>query len=98
MSANLLFFRMHRILDIFFVGGFGTVQWVDPAEYSAIKPDNIVMTAPVKTLQACPAATPLQLSSDRQVPVGHAALAANTTMWRSAIALSDSAQQPVAHG
>ena len=51
VSANLLFFRMHRILDIFFVGGFGTVQWVDPAEYAAIKPDNIVMTAPLKTLK-----------------------------------------------
>ncbi|KAK9806618.1 hypothetical protein WJX73_000437 [Symbiochloris irregularis] len=52
VSANLLFFRMHRILDIFFVGGFGTVQWVDPKEYSAIKPDNIVMSSPLKTLQA----------------------------------------------
>ena len=25
VSANASFFRMHRILDIFFVGGFGTV-------------------------------------------------------------------------
>ena len=51
VSANLLFFRMHRILDIFFVGGFGTVQWVEPKEYAAIKPDNIVMSSPLKTLQ-----------------------------------------------
>ena len=34
-----MFFRMHRLSDIYFVGGFGTVQWVDVAEYSAIKPD-----------------------------------------------------------
>jgi hypothetical protein len=25
VSGNSMFFRMHRILDIFFVGGFGTV-------------------------------------------------------------------------
>ncbi len=24
--GNFLFFRMHRIVDIYFVGGFGTVQ------------------------------------------------------------------------
>ncbi len=26
LSGNALFFRMHRISDIYFVGGFGTVQ------------------------------------------------------------------------
>lgn len=26
VSGNAVFFRMHRILDIYFVGGFGTVQ------------------------------------------------------------------------
>jgi hypothetical protein len=43
---------MHRLSDIYFVGGFGTVQWVDVAEYSAIKPDNIVLASSNKTLAA----------------------------------------------
>ena len=51
MSANSIFFRMHRILDIFFVGGFGTVQWVDPNEYAGTRPDAVVADKPHKTLQ-----------------------------------------------
>eukprot|EP00891_Asterochloris_glomerata_P005521 jgi/Astpho2/5521/Aster-02785 len=50
VSGNFGFFRMHRISDIYFVGGFGTVQWVDITEYTAVKPDNIVMASPNKTL------------------------------------------------
>lgn len=42
---------MHRISDIYFVGGFGTVQWVDVAEYAATIPDSIVLDNPHKTLQ-----------------------------------------------
>lgn len=49
--GNNLFFRMHRISDIYFVGGFGTVQWVDVAEYAATTPDSIVLDNPHKTLQ-----------------------------------------------
>ncbi|KAK9816434.1 hypothetical protein WJX72_000205 [[Myrmecia] bisecta] len=52
VSGNYLCFRMHRISDIYFVGGFGTVQWVDVAEYAAVKPDNIVLLEPHATLQA----------------------------------------------
>ena len=55
MSGNFGFFRMHRISDIYFVGGFGTVQWVDVTEYTAVKPDNIVMASPNKTLAVRPA-------------------------------------------
>ena len=51
VSANSIFFRMHRILDIFFVGGFGTVQWVDPHEYAGTRPDAVVADKPHKTLQ-----------------------------------------------
>lgn len=51
VSGNSVFFRMHRISDIYFVGGFGTVQWVDVAEYAAVKPDEIVMTDPHTTLR-----------------------------------------------
>lgn len=51
VMGNNLFFRMHRISDIYFVGGFGTVQWVDVAEYAATTPDSIVLDNPHKTLQ-----------------------------------------------
>ena len=51
MSGNFSFFRMHRISDIYFVGGFGTVQWVDVAEYASAKPDQIAMIEPHHTLK-----------------------------------------------
>jgi hypothetical protein len=51
VSGNAVYFRMDRILDIYFVGGFGTVQWVDVCEYSAAKPDQIVVANPLYTLQ-----------------------------------------------
>jgi len=50
VSGNLVFFRMHRISDIYFVGGFGTVQWVDVADYMATKPDSIVAADPQQTI------------------------------------------------
>ena len=53
VSGNLVFFRMHRISDIYFVGGFGTVQWVDVANYMATKPDSIVATDPQQTISVC---------------------------------------------
>lgn len=52
VSGNLVFFRMHRISDIYFVGGFGTVQWVDVADYMATKPDSIVAADPQQTISA----------------------------------------------
>lgn len=51
VSSNSVFYRMHRISDIYFVGGFGTVQWIDTAEYAAVKPDAIVMDDPYHTLE-----------------------------------------------
>ncbi len=51
VSANYSFFRMHRISDIYFVGGFGTVQWVDVGEYVAAQPDDIAAADPHHTLQ-----------------------------------------------
>ena len=53
VSGNLVFFRMHRISDIYFVGGFGTVQWVDVADYMATKPDSIVAADPQQTISVC---------------------------------------------
>ena len=52
VSGNSMFFRMHRILDIYFVGGFGTVQFLDVDEYKGTRPDAIVMDHPHQTLQA----------------------------------------------
>ena len=49
VSGNLVF-RMHRISDIYFVGGFGTVQWVDVADYMATMPDSIVAADPQETI------------------------------------------------
>lgn len=52
VSGNAVYFRMNRILDIYFVGGFGTVQWLDVEEYAAAQPDAIVVQNPNATLQA----------------------------------------------
>lgn len=49
--GNFLFFRMHRITDIYFVGGFGTVQWIDVQEYLSSTPDAIATNHPLRTLQ-----------------------------------------------
>ncbi len=51
VSGNAIFFRMDRILDIYFVGGFGTVQWLDTEEYMQAQPDAIVLEHPSHTLQ-----------------------------------------------
>eukprot|EP00898_Chlorokybus_atmophyticus_P008865 jgi/Chlat1/8980/Chrsp94S08267 len=39
--GNFSFFRMARISDIYFVGGFGTVTWINVNEYLAATPDPI---------------------------------------------------------
>eukprot|EP00882_Tetradesmus_deserticola_P005407 GHRQ01005690.1.p1 GENE.GHRQ01005690.1~~GHRQ01005690.1.p1 ORF type:complete len:360 (+),score=162.69 GHRQ01005690.1:446-1525(+) len=49
--GNFMFFRMHRITDIYFVGGFGTVQWIDVEEYLGSAPDAIATNQPYRTLQ-----------------------------------------------
>jgi len=49
--SNFMFFRMHKVVDIYFVGGFGTVQWIDPGEYLSATPDTIATNGPQQTLQ-----------------------------------------------
>lgn len=39
--GNFYYYRMQSISDIYFIGGFGTVQWVDVKEYEALQPDKI---------------------------------------------------------
>ncbi|GAX81214.1 hypothetical protein CEUSTIGMA_g8646.t1 [Chlamydomonas eustigma] len=51
LSGNFVYFRMNRIVDIYFVGGFGTVQWISPEEYLTSRPDNIVLDDPTKTMK-----------------------------------------------
>lgn len=51
LSGNFVYFRMNKIVDIYFVGGFGTVQWISPTEYLTSKPDDIVLDRPNTTLQ-----------------------------------------------
>ena len=51
VSGNAVYFRMNRIMDIYFVGGFGTVQWVDVNEYTSAQPDQIVVQNPNHTLK-----------------------------------------------
>ncbi|XP_024356438.1 uncharacterized protein [Physcomitrium patens] len=49
--SNFTFYRMENISDIYFVGGFGTVQWVDVEEYDLARPDLIAVNGAEKTLQ-----------------------------------------------
>ncbi|PNH11675.1 hypothetical protein TSOC_001474 [Tetrabaena socialis] len=51
VSGNFVYFRMNRIVDIYFVGGFGTVQWIPPDEYLGASPDQIVLNNPNHILQ-----------------------------------------------
>lgn len=51
VTGNTLFFRMHQIKDIYFVGGFGTVQWIDVKDYVNAEPDHIVISMGTEDLQ-----------------------------------------------
>ncbi|XP_074559407.1 non-canonical heme oxygenase HOZ, chloroplastic-like isoform X2 [Curcuma longa] len=39
--GNFYYYRMQNISDIYFIGGFGTVAWIDVKEYEATQPDKI---------------------------------------------------------
>ncbi|KAK8506776.1 hypothetical protein V6N13_065898 [Hibiscus sabdariffa] len=41
--GNFYYFRMQNISDIYFIGGFGTVAWIDIKEYEALEPDKIAV-------------------------------------------------------
>ena len=77
VTGNATHFRMHRISDIYFVGGFGTVSWVDPSEYAAARPDAVATSDPRGTL-AClntthAAAVAAALSRPGEAPADDAA-------------------------
>ncbi|CAI5488674.1 unnamed protein product [Closterium sp. Naga37s-1] len=43
MWGNFSYYRMQQICDIYFVGGFGTVAWIDVKDYLSATPDAIVL-------------------------------------------------------
>ncbi|VFQ68897.1 unnamed protein product [Cuscuta campestris] len=49
--ANFYYFRMNNISDIYFIGGFGTVAWVDAKEYETVEPDKIIVHVAEKYLK-----------------------------------------------
>ena len=40
--GDYTFYRMNNAIDAYFVGGFGTLNWVDLKEYRDATPDKIV--------------------------------------------------------
>jgi putative heme iron utilization protein len=40
--GDYTFYRMNNVIDVYFVGGFGTLNWVDLKEYRDAEPDKIV--------------------------------------------------------
>jgi hypothetical protein len=42
---------MNALRDIYFVGGFGTVAWIDCSAYATTRPDAIVMYHPHETIE-----------------------------------------------
>ncbi|KAL5699582.1 hypothetical protein ACHQM5_030463 [Ranunculus cassubicifolius] len=49
--GNFYYFRMHNISDIYFIGGFGTVAWVDVKEYESVQPDKIAVNGGEQNLK-----------------------------------------------
>lgn len=48
---NFDYFRMEAISDIYFIGGFGTVAWVDVKAYESAEPDVIAKHGSEQTLK-----------------------------------------------
>ncbi|KAI3841270.1 hypothetical protein MKW98_007751 [Papaver atlanticum] len=49
--GNFHYFRMQNISDIYFIGGFGTVAWVDVKEYETLQPDKIAINGGEQNLK-----------------------------------------------
>lgn len=49
--GNFYYFRMQNISDIYFIGGFGTVAWVNVKEYEGLQPDDITVDGSEKNLK-----------------------------------------------
>ncbi|KAL7599977.1 uncharacterized protein LOC111910391 [Lactuca sativa] len=49
--GNFYYFRMQNIRDIYFIGGFGTVAWVNVKEYEGLQPDDIAVDGSEQNLK-----------------------------------------------
>ncbi|CAL5443618.1 unnamed protein product [Camellia sinensis] len=74
--GNFYYFRMQNISDIYFIGGFGTVAWVDVKEYEALQPDKIAVDGGEQNLKALNAifSKPLKELLSAEIEVDDAAL------------------------
>ncbi|XP_027122630.1 uncharacterized protein [Coffea arabica] len=74
--GNFYYFRMETISDIYFIGGFGTVAWVDVKEYEALQPDKIAVDGGEQNLKELNAifSKPLKELLCQEVEVDDAAL------------------------
>eukprot|EP00798_Chlamydomonas_sp_ICE-L_P020184 gene20184-26922_t len=43
ITGNEIYYRMNKITDVYFVGGFGTVQWIHADDYLSHPPDDVVI-------------------------------------------------------
>ena len=60
--------------DIYFIGGFGTVAWVDVKEYEALQPDKIAVDGGEHNLKVCFFSDSIKFSP-RLLPFGKLKLA-----------------------
>ncbi|CAA0821195.1 Pyridoxamine 5-phosphate oxidase family protein [Striga hermonthica] len=74
--GNFYYFRMQNISDIYFIGGFGTVAWVDLKEYETIQPDKIAVDGGEQNLKELNAifSKPLKELLSKEAEVDDAAL------------------------
>uniref|UniRef100_A0A1D1YUB6 Protein CREG2 n=1 Tax=Anthurium amnicola TaxID=1678845 RepID=A0A1D1YUB6_9ARAE len=74
--GNFYYHRMQNISDIYFIGGFGTVAWVEVEEYEALQPDKIAIDGGEQNLKELNAifSKPLKEILSTEVEVDDAAL------------------------
>ncbi|XP_058728797.1 uncharacterized protein LOC131601088 [Vicia villosa] len=74
--GNFYYFRMQNISDIYFIGGFGTVAWVDVKEYETLQPDKIAVDGGEQYLKELNAifSKPLKKLLSKEIEVDDAAL------------------------
>ncbi|KAF6155633.1 hypothetical protein GIB67_034728 [Kingdonia uniflora] len=74
--GNFYYFRMDNISDIYFIGGFGTVAWVDIKEYETLQPDKIAINGGEQNLKELNAifSKPLKELLSTEIEIDDAAL------------------------
>ncbi|XP_057549736.1 uncharacterized protein LOC130827873 isoform X2 [Amaranthus tricolor] len=74
--GNFYYFRLQNISDIYFIGGFGTVAWVDVKEYENLNPDKIALEGGEQYLKELNAifSKPLKKILSTEIEVDDAAL------------------------